>query len=390
MLARGLTVHGLKEFFLLDPDVIFLNHGSFGAAPRPVFQAYQDWQRRLERQPVLFLGRELHDLLAEARAALGAELRADPDDLVLIPNATFGVNLVARSLPLEPGDEVLGSDHEYGACERTWQFVCAKTGAVYRRQSVPLPAATEEELLEAFWAGVTPRTRVILLSHITSPTAVRLPVAALCARARAAGILTLIDGAHAPGQIPLDLPAIDPDFYTGNLHKWALSPKGAAFLYTRRDRQPLVEPLVVSWGWTAEAPRVPATTYVDLLEWWGTVDPAAPLSVPAALRFQADHDWPVVRRDCHCLATEALLRIGELTGLPPLYPPGSDLYAQMVAAPLPPQVDPDALQARLYDEHRIEVPCLDWNGRPLIRVSIQGYNDPADVDALVGALAGLW
>jgi isopenicillin-N epimerase len=383
-------MHGLEALFLLDPNVVYLNHGSFGATPRPVFETYQSWQRRLEREPVLFLGRELHGLLAEARTALGAELGADPEDLVLIPNATFGVNLVARSLPLGPGDEVLGSDHEYGACERAWRFACRKTGATYRRQPIPLPAATDDELLEAFWAGVTPHTRVILVSHIASPTALRLPVEALCARARAAGILTLIDGAHAPGQIALDLRAIDPDFYTGNLHKWALSPKGAALLYTRRDRQPLIEPLVVSWGWTEEAPAVPATTYVDLLEWWGTVDPAAPLSVPAAIRFQAEHDWPAVRRDCHRLATEALLRIGELTGLPPLYPPGSDLYAQMVAAPLPAQVDPGAFQARLYDQHRIEVPCLDWNERPLIRVSVQGYNTPEDIDTLIGTLAALW
>jgi isopenicillin-N epimerase len=199
--------------------VVFLNHGSFGACPRAVFDVYQEWQRELERQPVEFLGRRARGLLQAARGALGAYVGADPDDLVYVPNSTFALNVVARSLDLAPGDEVLGTDHEYGAMERAWRFVCEPRGARYVRQPVPLPCATPEEVVEAVWAGVTPRTRVLFVSHITSPTALTFPVAPLLRRAREAGILSVVDGAHAPGQVPLDLRAMDADFYVANCHK---------------------------------------------------------------------------------------------------------------------------------------------------------------------------
>jgi isopenicillin-N epimerase len=220
----------LRQAFLLRPGVIFLNHGSFGACPRPVFAAYQEWQRELEAQPVEFLGRRGRGLLAEARRALGAYVGAAADDLVYVPNSTFALNVVARALPLTPGDEVLATDHEYGAMERAWTFVCERRGARYVRQPVPVPCATEDEVVQAVWAGVTPRTRVLFLSHITSPTALIFPVAALVRRAREAGILTVIDGAHAPGQVPLDLGALGADFYVANCHKWLCAPKGSCCL----------------------------------------------------------------------------------------------------------------------------------------------------------------
>jgi isopenicillin-N epimerase len=208
----------MKDLFLLQPEMVFLNHGSFGACPAPVFAVYQEWQRALEAQPVEFLGRQGTALLATARAALAAYVGAEADDLVFVPNATTGVNIVARSLRLAPGDEVLATNLEYGAVDRTWQFLCRRAGASYVRQPIPLPVETAAEVIEALWQGVTPRTRVICVSHITSITALILPVAEICRRARQAGILTVIDGAHAPGQIPLDLAAIDADFYTGNCH----------------------------------------------------------------------------------------------------------------------------------------------------------------------------
>ena len=375
----------LRSLYLLDPNVTFLNHGSFGATPQPVFDAYQAWQRRLEWQPVRFLGTELAGHLAEARRALGDFLHADAADLVYVPNATFGVNVVARSLRLGAGDEVLTTDHEYGACDRVWRYLSRERGFAYCRQPVALPLTTDEELVDHFWQGVTPRTRIIFLSHITSPTAVRLPIAALCARARAAGILTLIDGAHAPGQIDLDLPAIGADFYTGNCHKWLSSPKGAAFLYARREAQALVEPLVVGWGYDAEPGTSYGSRFLDLLQWLGTIDYAAYLSVPAAIRFQAEHDWPAVRAACHPLVGQALDGIGGLTGLPSVYPDDS-FYHQMAVAPLPPQTDIVALKRRLIDDCRIEIPCTRWNDQPFIRVSIQAYNTHDDVSRLVDAL----
>lgn len=379
-------MRSLRDLFLLDPHVVFLNHGSFGACPRPVFEVYQAWQRRLEAQPVHFMATELPGLLREARQRLGAALNVAGNDVVFVPNATFGVNLVARSLALAPGDEVLATDHEYGACDRAWRFLCRKRGVGYVRQPITLPVESAEEIVEQLWQGVSERTRVIFLSHITSMTALRFPVAAVCARARAAGIVTVVDGAHAPGQIGLDLADIGADFYTGNCHKWLCAPKGAAFLYARREMQPLLEPLVVSWGWESETPGESA--FVDQHEWLGTNDPSAYLSVPAAIDFQAEHDWEQVRWRCHELARETLFRLCDLTGLELLYPATADFFQQMFVAPLPP-VDTKELKQRLYDEYRVEAPVHEWNGRYLIRVSVQGYNTAADMDALVAALRRL-
>ncbi|HEX8992598.1 MAG TPA: aminotransferase class V-fold PLP-dependent enzyme [Anaerolineales bacterium] len=375
----------LKEHFLLDPDVIFLNHGSFGATPKPVFEAYQSWQLRLEHQPVRFLGRELDELLRESRSALGQYLHAEADDLVYVPNATHGVNILARSLRFKPGDEVLTTDHEYGACDYAWDFNCAKSEARYVHQPLPLPARSPEEILERFWSGVRPRTKVIYLSHITSPTALRLPVEPICQRAREAGILTVVDAAHSPGQIPVDLQALGADMVFGNCHKWMLNVKGSGFLYVRRELQHLIEPLIVSWGYNPTLETTTGSRFIDLLQWTGTKDPAAALTVPAAIRFMQEHNWDAVRGECHALLRQALERICSRTGMMPPYPLDSDLYAQMGIAPLP-RSDLKALKARLYEDYRIEVPLIQWQDRQFIRISVQGYNSQDDVDVLVGAL----
>lgn len=376
----------MRDLFLLRSDVVFLNHGSFGACPRPIFDAYQAWQLELERQPVEFLGRRFAALMREAREALGTFVGADAGDLVYVPNATTGLNTVARSLPLGPGDEVLSTDHEYGALDRTWRFVCGKRGARYIRQPVSLPIKSAEQVIEAVWSGVSKRTRVLFLSHITSPTAIIFPVAELVRRAREAGIITVIDGAHAPGQIQLDLAALGVDFYFGNAHKWLLSPKGAAFLYARREVQHLLEPLVVSWGWEPEQPG--PLRFVNAHEYQGTQDIAAYLAVPAAIRFIEEHDWPHVRQACHELVRYARERITALTGLAPITPDDRTWFVQMAAFPLPP-CDADTLKQQLYDEFRVEIPIIAWNGRQFVRVSVQGYNTRADVDILVEALAEL-
>ncbi len=376
----------LRDLFLLDPTVTFLNHGSFGATPRPVYEVYQEWQRRLEWQPVQFLGTDIGEYLATARQALGSYLNAHPDDLVYVPNATFGVNVIARSLNLGPEDEVLTTDHEYGACDNTWLFLSGKQGFRYVRQAISLPATTPEVLLEQLWQGVTPHTKVIYLSHITSPTALTFPVAAICARARAEGILTLIDGAHAPGQLPLDMAVIGADFYTGNCHKWLCAPKGAAFLYARREQQHRVEPLVVGWGWGEPRAWTYGSDFLDYNQWLGTNDMAAYLSVAAAIEFQTAYQWDTVRDTCQTLVTQAIHRIGDLTGLPPAYPDDQGFYRQMAIAPLPPVTDLPAFKKRLYQEHRVEIPCVQWQDKQFIRVSIQGYNTQADVDRLLEAL----
>jgi isopenicillin-N epimerase len=383
---NGMT--NLKEQFLLDPDVIFLNHGSFGAAPRPVFEAYQNWQLRLERQPVLFLGRELDGLLFESRTALGKYLNADPEDLVYIPNATHGVNIIAHSLHLQPGDEILSTDHEYGACDYTWEFICDKTGAKYIHQSITLPVHSEEEIMEQFWQGVTPHTKAIYLSHITSATALCMPVEEICRRARAAGILTIVDAAHAPGQIPFDLQQLGADVVFGNCHKWMLAPKGSAFFFVRKEIQGLVQPFVVSWGSHPTSETTTGSRFVDILQWTGTKDPTAALTVPTAIQFMDDHDWEAVRWECHMLLRQAIERICDLTHLSPPYPLESDFYHQMGIAPLPAS-NLTVLKSRLYDEYKIEVPLTQWQDKQFIRISIQGYNTQENVDALLHALETL-
>jgi isopenicillin-N epimerase len=378
-------MYNLRQLFLLDPSVTFLNHGSFGATPKHVFAEYQRWQLELERQPVEFLGRRFAGLMAESRKTLGAYLGTHADNLIYTQNVTISLNIVARSLNLGAGDEVLTSDHEYGAMDRTWRFLAKERGFAYINRPVSL--TSKEDFIDSFWSGVTPRTRVIFLSHITSPTALIFPIQEIIQQARAAGIITVIDGAHVPGQIPLDLDSLGADFYGGNLHKWLCAPKGAGFLYARPEMQRLLKPLVVSWGYEPETPG--ASAFVDLHEWWGTRDIATFLSVPAAINFQERNHWDKVRAACHALAKDAQRRICELTKLTPLHAQSDGWFAQLTAAPLPADTDLAALKSRLYDEHCIEIPLIAWNNLKLIRVSIQGYNSKRDVDHLITALTVL-
>jgi isopenicillin-N epimerase len=375
----------LKSLFLLDPTVVFLNHGSFGATPAPVMKVYQEWQRRLEWEPVQFIDQELPSFLYSARRDLGNLINASADDLVFVPNATFGINVVARSLSLGQGDQVLTTNHEYGACDNVWSFLSRKHGFDYVQQPVDLPLTTPEAIVETIWQGVTDQTRAIFISHITSSTAIRLPVEKICALAREKGILTIVDGAHALGQIPLDMKSLGADFYTGNGHKWLCSPKGSAFLFTRREKQHLIEPLIVGWGWGEERATTFGSDYLDFLQWLGTDDLSAYLSVPAAIKFQAEYDWLTVRQGCHEYVRQVVDRICHLTNLNTVYADDA-YYHQMAIAPLPDMDNPRALQRRLYQEYRIEVPCVDWHGKPFIRISVQGYNSQSDIDKLLEAL----
>jgi isopenicillin-N epimerase len=378
----------LTSQFLLDPGIIYLNHGSCGACPRPVFRVYQQWQRELERQPIEF-SRRAAELLAEARAKLATYLGVAADEVVYFTNPTTALNMVARSLDLRPGDEVLTTDHEYGAMNRMWRFVCLKTGARYVRQPIPLPVTSSDDFVETFWSGVTKRTRVIFLSHITSPTALIFPVREICRRARQSGLLSIVDGAHAPGQLPqsrLDLAALGADIYAGACHKWLCAPKGSAFLYARRKVQEWLEPLVVSGGWESDHPS--DSQFIDYHEYQGTRDLAPFLSVPAAIEFQAEHDWDAVRRRCRTLASETRQRLNALTGLEPVCSDSPEWFVQMVIARLP-DADLARIKGRLYEDFHVEVPLFRWNDQPLIRISFQAYNGQADADALVGGLAQL-
>ena len=375
-------MRNLKKHFLLDPKITFLNHGSFGATPKPVFDEYRRWQRESEKQPVEFYGRRFEGLMREARQALGDYLGTRANNLVYAQNVTIALNIVARSLDLGEGDEVLSTNHEYGALDRTWRFLSGERGFTYVNQPVSL--ASHEAFVESFWRGVNSKTKIIFLSHITSPTATIFPVEEVIKRAKEKNIITIIDGAHAPGQIPLHLDSLGADFYGGNLHKWLCAPKGAGFLYARPEVQHLLKPLVVSWGYVSENPS--GSTFVDHHEWWGTRDISAFLTVPKAIQFQQDQDWARVRADCHRLAVEMWKRIHDLTGCAPLHSDPELWFAQMIVATLPADTDLAALKARLYDEHRVEIPVVEWNEKKLIRLSVQGYNTNRDMDKLLFAL----
>jgi isopenicillin-N epimerase len=358
----------LRKLFLLDPDVCFLNHGSFGATPEPVMAAYQSWQRELERQPVEFLARRLDGLLQDAREQIAGCLGARAHDFAFVENATTAVNVVARSIRLAPGDEVLATDLEYGACDLTWDHWCERKRARYVRQALDL-----DDPVGSFFSGVSDRTRAVYFGHVTSSTALVLPVAEMCAEARRRGLVVIVDGAHAPGQVPLDLDRLRADLYAGNFHKWMCAPKGSGFLWAHPSHHDWLESPIVSWGWEGGG------GFISRIEKQGTRDPAAYLATPTAVAFVAQHDE---LERCHELALAAQRELAALFSVESMVP-DSRFVGRMVAVPVPAHVDPEALQDRLFEEYRIEVPVTDG----LMRVSFAMYNDRADLDFLLHALS---
>jgi isopenicillin-N epimerase len=358
---------GTRDLFQLDAEVAYLNHGAFGACPRPVFDVYQAWQRELEREPVDLFERRLAGELARVREAIGEYLGAPADDLALVLNATTALNAVLRSLPLAPGDEILTTGHEYGAVERLLAFVAERTGA----RIVRGPGADAETI----WTGATARTRVLVVSHVTSPTALLLPVEELCRRAREAGVLSVVDGAHGPGHVPLDLAHLGADFYAGNCHKWLCAPKGAGFLHARPEVQELLEPLVVGWGYGE-------SSFATGHDWQSTRDPAAYLAVPAAIAFVRGHGRAA---ECRRLLADGSRQLAA-AGFEPF---AHDQLLQMAAFRLP-ACDAEEVRRRLVDEFRIEAPVREWNGERLVRVSVAPYTTSEDLQRLSAALAAVF
>lgn len=362
--------------FLIRDDIVFFNHGSFGACPRVVFERYQAWQAELERQPIEFLLRNRTALMATARARVAEYFNCSADDIVFVTNATSGLNIALRSLRLQAGDEILTTSHEYGAVKRLLEFVAGKTGARIVTHRVRLPYESDDAFVNEFLADASAGTKAIVVSHITSPSSLVFPVERICRRARELGILTIIDGAHAPGQLALDLAAIGADIYVGNFHKWMCAPKGSGFLHVRPKQQTMIEPLVISHGWYE------GSCFVERNEWGGTRDIAPFLAVPAAIDFLREHDWEAVRVECHRLAAQTQ---AELCGRYGLQPFSRDQFAQMVTIPLP-ACEVESVKARLYDEYHIEAPVGLFIDRCGIRVSVQAYNTADDVAELIAAL----
>lgn len=378
----------MRQHFLLDPDLAFLNHGSFGACPKEVLQKQQEIRSEMERNPCEFLGRRSASLLRDARARLAAYFGADVEDLIFVENATTGVNIAAHSIALREGDEVLGTDLEYGACDAAWELICARHGATYRRVEVPLPFQAEA-FIEQMTRAMTGATRVLFISHVTSSTALVLPIAELIATARAKGIIVIVDGAHAPAFLDLDLDAIGADFYTGNCHKWMCAPKGAGFLHVRAERHALIETPVISWGYVEGAADSPRSLYVgrgvleERLQWLGTRDPSAFLSVPAALDFLAAHDWRTRRAACRALAWNTAKAVAKHFGMGPIASP--EALGPMIAMPLP-ACDAEALRDALFTRHRIEIPVMRHKDNVLARISVHLHTGQEDLDRLLRVL----
>jgi isopenicillin-N epimerase len=384
----------MKEHWLLDPEITFLNHGSFGATPLAVL-AYQDECRsRMEREPVRFLVRELEPLLDEVRGQLGRFIGADPEGLAFVTNATAGVNAVLRSLKLESGDELLVSTQEYNACRNTIDYVAARSGATVNVADIPFPIDGADTVAERIVERVTSRTRLLLIDHITSQTALIFPIERIVAEMNARGIDTLVDGAHAPGMIPLDLRATGAAYYAANLHKWVCAPKGAAFLYVRQDRRAGVRPTSISHG--ANSERTDRSRFHLEFDWTGTFDPTAWLAVGEALRFVPSlvaGGWPAIMRHNHALALWARDILCDALNIEK--PAPDEMLGSMAAVPVPdgkptdkPSVFGDALQDALLERYKIEVPVVPWPHPPkrLLRVSAQLYNQVEQYDRLAAAL----
>lgn len=385
----------LAAHWTLDPGVTFLNHGAFGACPREVLELQAELRARMERDPIDFLVRAIEPLLDEARGRLGELLRADPDDLAFVDNATAGVNTVLRSLAFGPGDELLTTDHAYNACANALRWVAERTGARLVVAQVPFPLGGPEEVSGAVLGAVTGRTRLALLDHVTSATGVVFPVESLVPALQGRGVDVLVDGAHGPGMLPLDLEALGAAYYSGNCHKWLCAPKGAAFLHVRRDRQAGLRPLVISHG--ANSPRTDRPRFRLEFDWTGTRDPSPALCVARAVEVVGGlvpGGWPEVRARNALLARRARTLLCQALGVAPPCPEsmlGSLAAVELPADPQRPPTGPlaaDPLQERLFDLHRIEVPVYGWPvpARRWIRVSPHLHNSEAQYLALAGAL----
>ena len=377
----------LAHHWVLDPEIVFLNHGSFGATPRVVLELQSELRERMERNPMQFFLRDMERLLDEARAAVGRFVHARPRDLVFIPNATTGVNAVLRSFALRPGDALLVTAHEYNACRNVLDFVAAAAGATVVVADVPFPVSSEDSVVEAVVAKVSSRTRLALLDHVTSPTGLVFPIARIAAHLAARNVDVLVDGAHAPGMIDLSLEALAPHvaYYTANCHKWLCAPKGAAFLWVREDRQASVRPHTISHG--ANSPRTDRSRYLLEFDWTGTTDPTPALCIGRSIEFLEKLE-PAWREKNRALALEARRILCDALSVPP--PAPESMIGSLASVPIS-DGDYMALQEAFARDHRIEVPVFPWLAAPkrVLRISAQLYNSREQYALLAGALRSL-
>ncbi|HWY37347.1 MAG TPA: aminotransferase class V-fold PLP-dependent enzyme [Bacteroidia bacterium] len=373
----------IRSQFLLDPNVTYLAFGSFGACPKPIFEDYQKWQLELEREPAQFITVNGLTYLKRSREALAKYINCDADDLVYTTNPSYAINIIAKSFKLNPGDEILSTNFEYGALDRTWNYYCKKAGAKFVQQNIELPLVSKEKFIEQFFKGLTGKTKAIFISQITSTSALIFPVKEICEIAKEKGLFTIVDGAHVPGHIHLDLAELKADVYTGACHKWMMTPKGCSFLYVKKEFQELFDPLVVSWGYESTYPS--HSLFLDYHQMQGTRDFSAFLTVPKAIEFMKKNNWVKISADCKELARKNYARFCDLLGSKPLCPITNEFLGQMCSIQLKTS-QPEKLQRVLFERYKIEIPVMKHENYIFIRYSVQGYNTQHDLDVLYHAL----
>ncbi|MBL0145874.1 MAG: aminotransferase class V-fold PLP-dependent enzyme [Chitinophagaceae bacterium] len=373
----------LKSQFLLRDDITFLNFGSFGACPKPVFERYQQYQLELEQEPVQFITVNGLQYLKQSREALANYIGCNADDVVYVTNPSYAVNIIAKSFNLAQDDEILTTNLEYGACDRTWNYYCNKVGAKYVRQKIELPIASKEHFIEQFFKGLTPKTKLVFISHLTSSTGLRLPVEEICAIAKEKGLITFVDGAHAPGQLPLNLQTLQADIYTGACHQWMMTPKGSSFLYVKSDYQKLFDPLVISWGYQSAAPS--HSQFLDYHQMQGTRDFSAFLCIPNAIAFMQQNNWEAVSQQCKELVQQNAAKFCSLLNATAIAPVTDDFICQLYSTPIKTK-QPIDLYKHLFDKYKIEVPVMVHEDKVFLRYSIQAFNSQQDLDKLYNAV----
>jgi isopenicillin-N epimerase len=376
----------MKAQFLLDPTITFLNHGSFGACPKPIFEEYQRFQKELETEPVYFLIKKQKEYLQLAKNSLAKFVGCSPNDFFFTSNPTIAINTIMRSLNLKAGDEILTTNHEYGAMDRTWNFYCKKSGAKYIRQNISIPIVSKQQIIEEFWKGYTSKTKIIFLNQISSSTALIFPVKEICEKARELGLITIIDGAHVPGHIDLNITDLNPDFYTGTLHKWMLAPKGSSFLYVKKSFQEMLDPLIVGWGYESLTPG--ESQFLDYQEFQGTRDISAFLCTPKVIDFLYHNDWKSKTLISKKIVLENYQRFCDLLNSQPICPISEEFLGQMASIPIK-TFHPVELKELLFEKYKIEIPIMPLNGNHYIRYSINAYNSQEDLDILYSALENI-
>ena len=377
----------LKSEWLLSDKITFLNHGSFGALPKCVFDEQTEWRRRIEHDPVEIISRRRLALQDQSKNAIGSWLNMRPDDFGFVVNATDGINAVLRSLRFRPGDELLTTAHVYNAVRKAMRFVAEQSDATYREIDVPLPVASPEQVLDCVTRGLTQKARLLVIDHVTSPTALVFPVKEITSECTRRGIEVLTDGAHAPGMLPLDVPSIGATYYTGNLHKWAAAPKGTGFLWVHPKRQSDIHPLIVSHHY--------GEGFLPEFGWQGTRDLAAWLSAPRGLKFMAELGWERIMQHNHQMATWVQQMLCQRWGVEPISPLDGRMLGSMATVRLPGRLssmtEPEvmSLQQRLHTDFKLEVPIMQWGGQCLVRPCCQVYNTPDEFERLADVVSKL-